>query len=108
MRGPASLGFPAAGEPDLMLQPGMLDRYDELFMAVAEQTGLIAEKRKKFLLKIPPPQRSFILSCKDIGHNSVILWLCRLQDTTDGRFPITPNPFDFSVFSQKTRCAAQF
>ncbi len=45
---------PAAGEPDLMLQPRMLDRYDELLMAVAERTGLFAEKRKKFLLQKTP------------------------------------------------------
>ena len=97
---------PAAGEPDLMLQSGILDRYDELLMAVAERTGLFAEKRKKFRLKKSPAIIYTLLQ----GHRPhlryfVVLLVARYRGWP---IPYNPAPLDFSVFSQKTKCAAQF
>ncbi len=97
---------PAAGEPGLMLQPGVLDRYDELFMAVAERRGLIAKKTKKFLLKIPPAIIYTLLQ----GYRPHLRYFVVVQVARFHGWPIpyNPAPLDFSVFSQKTRCAVQF
>ena len=84
---PRSTG-PAAGEPDLMLQPGMLDRYDELFIGVAERPGLIAEKRKNFLLKLPPAIIYTLLQ----GHRPHLRYFVVVQVARYHGWPIPYNP----------------